>query len=197
MRTAVLAACATLAIVAAHARAEAPPRSATSRAQAALDSIDAQSCVSSGSDAGRFRVAIVVYPDGGWALAFGPPVPRRAVEPATVEALRACVDELLRKRLGDRLAGAPSTVTTLARVVSFSEHAPAPAAGKGLYDGSLGAICAWGRPLRDDPAPASLPELKPCRAGLVCCPGGHPAANSACVTRCLPSRSGGGIDVYR
>jgi hypothetical protein len=91
-----------------------PTGTALVRAQAALEALDPDSCGARLS-AETVRLAIVVHPDGGWALAIGPIAERTPIDPAAVASLRSCLEGALVTSLGPTLARPPRRVAAVTR----------------------------------------------------------------------------------
>lgn len=76
------------------------------------------------------RLAVVVYPDGGWSLAVGPFGALGPVSDTTVNALRDCASRRLAETLAPRLARPPHAVTATTRVWRFPNAAQAALRGR-------------------------------------------------------------------
>jgi len=172
----------TTAVVALTACAHAAPPTATTpasvRAAAALDTVAGLGClrdeVAARVGIERIHVAVVLFPDGGWApaVAIGSGAPKQGVALYALENLRQCVARQLEGLLGPRVPAPPPRATLIERELRLAP--PRDDAAQRL--GGPGALCSTGHGAGlDDATPVS------CRPGLLCCSGGAAGSPGHCT----------------
>lgn len=89
---------------------------ALAQVRLALEALGQGPCVQT-APAGvwEVRVAVVVFPDGGWSVALGPFGALGPVSDAAESAMRVCAHRALAQTLAPRLPGPPRAITALHR----------------------------------------------------------------------------------